>query len=300
VPEKYAGKRVKCPKCAGKIGIPAAAKRSPGEPVPDAESTTEQGGSDRSTAERWYLQTDDGQRYGPVSREDLNGWCAEGRVDAACQVLAEGWKQWKWADEVFPELAEVSTKTPQPMAKAEVNPFAGVSEPTRPSHEEANPYVSPVESSGGIDVAAGSGEGGGGITPGMRQALAQTRPWVLFLSVLGFLGAGVGAIASLLYVAVSVAAVGALGATGMIFLVGGLMMAGATVLYFFAAYHLFTYASAIAKFLRSREAGDLERALVAQKSFWRLVGMVTAAVIALYLLLAVFFLALVGLASTMG
>lgn len=299
VPEKYAGKRVKCPNCGDAIGIPAAGRPSAEEPRPAEKPDAEHPGADKPAAERWYLQTDDGQRYGPVSREELNGWCADGRVDAACQVLAEGWKQWKWADEVFPELAEASTKTPHPPAKAEHSPFAGIVEPARPSQEGANPYVSPVESSGGIDVAPGSGEGGGAVTPGMKQALAETRPWVLFLSILAFLGAGLGAIASLLYVAISAAAVGALGATGLIFLLGALMMAGATVLYFFAAYHLFMYASAIARFVRSSQARDLERALVAQKSFWRLVGMVTAAVIALYLLLAVFFVALVGLASTM-
>jgi hypothetical protein len=300
VPEKYAGKRVKCPNCEGTISISAAGRPSPEEPPPAEKAAAGPPAPDKPAAGRWYLQTDDGQQYGPVSREELNWWYAEGRIDASCQLLAEGWNQWKWADEVFPELAEVPTEAPQATTEAEHSPLVGIGEPVRPSQEEANPYVSPVEPSSGIDVAAGSGDGGGGITPGMRQALAQTRPWVLFLSVLGFLAAGLASIASLVYVAVSVGALGALGATGLILLVGALMMAGATVLYFFAAYHLFAYASAIAKFLRSRETRDLARALLAQKSFWRLVGMVTAVVIAIYLLLAVFFLALVGLPSTMG
>ena len=300
VPEKYAGKRVKCPNCGGAIGMPAAGRPSAEEPLPAEKTPAEQPGRDKPAAGRWYLQADDGHQYGPVSREELNGWYAEGRIDASCQVLAEGWKQWKWADEVFAELAEAPAKTPQATAEAEHNPFAGIGEPARPSREETDPYVSPAEPSGGIDVATGSGDGGGEITPGIWQALAQTRPWVLFLSILAFFGAGLGALASLVYVALSAGAVGAVGATGLMLLVGALMMAGATVLYFFAAYHLLTYASAIGKFLRSSEARDLERALVAQKSFWRLVGIVTAVVIALYLLLAVFFLALVGLASTMG
>jgi hypothetical protein len=300
VPEKYAGKRVKCPNCGQAIGIPAVARPSADAPRPADKTPAGQPGTDKPAADRWYLQTDDGQQYGPVSREELNAWCAEGRIDASCQLLAEGWQQWRWADEVFPELAEAPAEAARPAAEVEPSPFAGIGEPTPPRHQELHPYVSPAEPAEAVHVPAGSDQSGGAITPIMRQALAQTRPWVLFLSILVFLGAGLGALTSLVYVALSVGAVGTLGATGMIFLVAALLMAGATVLYFFAAYHLFTYASAIARFLRSHEGRDLERALVAQKSFWRLVGMVTAAVIALYLLLAMFFVVVVGVASSMG
>ena len=113
VPDRYAGKRVKCPECEGPIGIPAAGQPAPKEPVRSAEAVPEQAGPDRPTAQRWYLRTEEGQQFGPASREELDDWLAEGRIDASCQVLCEGWKQWKWADEVFPELAEDSTETQQ-------------------------------------------------------------------------------------------------------------------------------------------------------------------------------------------
>ncbi|MHC4178311.1 MAG: DUF4339 domain-containing protein [Planctomycetota bacterium] len=300
MPEKYAGKRVKCPKCEGTIGIPASGGPCSEEAVTGDKAAPKQTVSDAPAAERWFLQTEDGQQFGPASKSEMDDWLAEGRIDASCQLLCEGWEQWKWADEVFPDLAETPREAQQPAAAVEENPFAGIGEAVAPSPREVNPFVSPQEPAGGIDVAARSDDGGGDITPGMRQALAQTRPWVLFLSILGFIGAVLAGIVSLWYVVISVAAIGLLGAIGVIFLLAALMMAGTTVLWFFAAYYLYTYASTILKFLRSRQSGDMERALVAQKSYWKLVGMVTAIVVAVYLLLLAVFMALGGIASTMG
>ncbi|MCE9548717.1 MAG: DUF4339 domain-containing protein [Planctomycetia bacterium] len=50
------------------------------------------------------MQTSEGTRYGPVTRAELDVWLAEDRLDAECQLLKEGWDQWKWAEEVFPQL----------------------------------------------------------------------------------------------------------------------------------------------------------------------------------------------------
>ena len=47
-----------------------------------ADSTA--GGSSPSSAggERWFAKTDDGQTYGPVTRQELDEWAAEGRLTA--------------------------------------------------------------------------------------------------------------------------------------------------------------------------------------------------------------------------
>ena len=47
-----------------------------------------------------------------------------------------------------------------------------------------------------------------------------------------------------------------------------------------AAYYLYKYASESAIFIRSKDPVSLERAMVAQKSFWKLVGIVTAVYLA--------------------
>jgi hypothetical protein len=69
-------------------------------------------------------------------------------------------------------------------------------------------------------------------------------------------------------------------------------------LYLAAAYYLFTYSQKIRAFLRGRSTRDLEVALVAQKSFWKLVGIVTAITLVLYLLAIVVFV--VGMAGMMA
>ncbi len=65
----------------------------------------------------WHVQTDDGEEYGPVTKTELEEWVADGRLDQTCQVIHEDWDQWKWAEEVFPELAEAAEPEPD-------NPFA--------------------------------------------------------------------------------------------------------------------------------------------------------------------------------
>ena len=117
------------------------------------------------------------------------------------------------------------------------------------------------------------------------RALDQTKPWVLFLSILGFIGSGFAALGAMVWGAMAMFFSDFSGGLGAIMGITALTGAGGAVLYFFASYHLFTYSSEISKFLRTKESLDLERALTAQKSFWKLVGIVTAVVLALYLLL---------------
>jgi len=53
----------------------------------------------------WYLQTSTGKQYGPVSRAQLDYWQRLGAVTARSQVLREGDHQWRWAGELYPQLA---------------------------------------------------------------------------------------------------------------------------------------------------------------------------------------------------
>ena len=290
VPEKYAGKRVKCPKCEETFAVPAAKQPAPDEPVGREEAAPEQAEPDRPAAQRWYLQTEEGQHFGPASREELDDWLAEGRIDALCQVLCEGWEQWKWADEVFPELAEASTETQPAGVAAEENPFAGIGEAVRPSQEEVNPYVSPGEVSGGIDVVVESGEGGA-VTPRVRIALAQTRPWVLFLSILGFIGGGLMIFVGLIIIAAGAAIDG----PNFGFIQAIICLLGSPF-YLAPSYFLFRYGQQIGRFLRSSGPRELETALTAQKSFWKLIGILTILFMALYAAMIVI-MVLVGITA---
>src|SRR5688572_26908834 len=93
VPDTALGKRIKCPKCQTIIDVPnpsaSAAFNVPvGVPV-----------------EMWHLKTEDGQMYGPISRNDLDTWQTEGRLNHNSQVLRAGADQWQWATDLYPHLA---------------------------------------------------------------------------------------------------------------------------------------------------------------------------------------------------
>jgi len=310
VPEKYAGKKIKCPKCKqGTIeisaGEQAAAKPAAGpavrKPAPAVKARSKPAPAVQQADEQWYLQTDETgetEPYGPVSRAELEAWAAEGRLDGTCQVLKEGWEQWKWAEEVFPELSEPAAEEP-PAVEAAASPFAGIGDSAPPAvavapAAEENAFA-PPQVGGAAAAAVSSPTGVGQFTPKIFRALAETRPWVLLMSILGFIGAGIGAVVSLVYGVFAMLAMSQIGAVGAIFFIGALFMAATTVLYFFAAYHLFRYATQIGLFLRTKASLELERGLAAQKSFWKLTGIVTAVGIVLYILLFIVVFALGGM-----
>ncbi len=281
VPEKFAGKQVKCPKCQGVMPVPETGASD--EPRPATARATL---PVKPTPQQWRMQTEDGQQYGPVSREELDAWVADGRIDASCQLLCDGWQQWKWAEEVFTERAQ---KAEQPAGSDEQNPFAGIIDTgagsTGGDSRDANPFSAPqvgaTQASGARDSASGDSQ----LTPKIFKTLAETRPWVMLMSVLGFIGAALGALGSLGYGAMSLMAGDAGGGLSAMLGVGALFMGAVSALYGFAAYFLFQYASEISRLMRTRASLELERALIAQKSFWKFVGICTAVVMAIELMM---------------
>jgi hypothetical protein len=142
-----------------------------------------------------------------------------------------------------------------------------------------NPYSSPQPSGWSSGEVAG-----GPVSARTISELRQTRPWVLFLSILGFILAGLmtlGAIAITIMVFFAPARVAGL-AAGQ----SAMMWIGA-FLYFVFPYYLFRYSSRIGLLLYSPEVRYLEQALEAQKSFWRLAGIVTIVMMALYAVIVV-------------
>ena len=117
-----------------------------------------------------------------------------------------------------------------------------------------------------------------GITNGIIQQLKKTRPWVLLLSILGFIGTAFMALATVMIF---------LGGGSMLQMAGGpngaAMPAGAmmgvgfmylliTLFYFFSSLYLFKYAGSIKRVIATGSTQDLELALKSQASFWKLVG----------------------------
>jgi hypothetical protein len=116
------------------------------------------------------------------------------------------------------------------------------------------------------------------------EAMRQTKPWVTFLAILGFVGAGFLILAGFL-----VSIVGVVGDTfdkgafrGLGALVGvAYLLLGA--LYVVPSVLLWRYAAGIGRFLQTAAMDQLAEAVVCQKSFWRFAGISAAVIIVLYL-----------------
>lgn len=157
-----------------------------------------------------------------------------------------------------------------------------------------NPFASPSSSSDGLP-----GPSEGPVTPLVLAYLRETRPWVLFLSVLGFILSGLMICggASMALVSMAGSAVGEFsGAMGVVL---GLVYLAMAAIYVFPSLFLWRYGSSISGLLATEDAEQLETALKHQRSFWRFVGIATAIGLGLYLLFIVvmFIAAFVGMAA---
>ena len=117
-PDTAAGKKIKCPKCQTVVPVPAGAASGNGAAAAAAAGKV----AAKGKPEHWFLQTPDGSQYGPVERNELDQWYAEGRVSADCQLLREGQSQWQWASEVYTSLAAASS---EPSASSPALALAG-------------------------------------------------------------------------------------------------------------------------------------------------------------------------------
>lgn len=312
VPDKFGGRRVKCPNCdeailvqtaepagedrgkgqveekptadSGAGAAPAVERESrpdaakqPAQPDASVQGPAEAEPEGETPAEdahaQWYLQTDDGEQYGPVDREELDAWVAEGRIDGTCQLLCDGWDQWKWADEVFPELAEEASTEDAPVVAAGDSGKAMAPESSKRSGKEKAP---------GDEAQAG----------GIELTLAQTRPWVLLMAIIGFAAAGLG---GLVWLVVFILSAINLAIPGILV---ALVMLATCALVGWAAFCLLVYAQRIGAYLADNGSAQLEQALTAQKSFWRLTGILALVTIAIWFvaLLLLLILALLGVA----
>jgi hypothetical protein len=91
-----AGKAARCPICSTIYNVPDSA----------ASASVATSASERSPL--WQLKTPEGQIYGPVSREILDQWVAQGRISADCSLMCESDGIWQDATVVYPVLQPVT------------------------------------------------------------------------------------------------------------------------------------------------------------------------------------------------
>ena len=115
--------------------------------------------------------------------------------------------------------------------------------------------------------------------------LARTQPWVRFLSIMGFVTAGLMIVLGLAGGAIGAAA----GQTEMIVLLFLYPLMG--VIYIYPSLCLLRYANSTRDYLKAPSSQHLEAALDAQRSFWKFAGILTA--ISIVAAVLVFVLAIV-------
>jgi hypothetical protein len=108
--------------------------------------------------------------------------------------------------------------------------------------------------------------------------LRQTRPWVLFMAVLAFVGCGLIMVMGVIMVAVGFVSSGSDPIPKFV----GLIYLPFALLYIYPGIKLWKYGSAIGRLVTSRTPAELEAALAEQKSFWKYTGVVAAVVLVLY------------------
>lgn len=157
---------------------------------------------------------------------------------------------------------------------------------------EANPYAAP---SANIHGAA-SGAGSDAVSPGTIAALAGTKPWVRFMSVMLWIAVGF-----MLLAAVGMGALGAIGgpaeaafkqsgAFGGISLIGIAIAYGVMALfYIYPAVKLWAYATRIGSLSSTRSVADLDSALNQQRQFWKFIGILMIVMMCAYMVLIIGF-----------
>ena len=52
------------------------------------------------------MQTSDGRQHGPMTQAQLERLVSSGRLDSFCRLRHQTWSKWKWAEDLFPQLAQ--------------------------------------------------------------------------------------------------------------------------------------------------------------------------------------------------
>ena len=116
----------------------------------------------------------------------------------------------------------------------------------------------------------------GSLTPGILQALAGTKPWVRFCSVMGFICTGFMVLFSGLML-VSSLLVGTMAPKGSVGLGGinagiGVIYLLLAVLYLFPSIKLWKFGTSILSLMMSNSVADLDQAMEQQRGFWKFVA----------------------------
>jgi len=244
VDAETAGQNAKCDTCGGLIAIPES-------DAPNSPTLTTDRQSESDDKPEWYVQTEQSDPIGPITRSEVDSRVADGRIDDSHQILRDGWDQWKWAEEVFPQLA-VATVTSGGAAG------------------NGNPYQPPDVTGDGWQFAEESSEAENVEVDDVLLvgSFARTRSWVIFVCVCMFISAGLTFIGGVLI------GIGAFNVerNGFVLLFLAITYIMAAIFHGALGACMYSYAERIGAFLKHRSIRRLRAAITAQESFWRVFG----------------------------
>jgi hypothetical protein len=147
---------------------------------------------------------------------------------------------------------------------------------------DSNPYSPPADLGAGARSAP-IAPAPGGPSANAVDLLRRTRPWAMFLAILGFIGGGVMALATL-FMGIGAAAgasdFGGGGDTGIVVALAA-FYAVAAAMYLFVSVLLFKFGRAIGYLVQFNRNDELEEALDAQRRFWKAMGVIAIVTMAL-------------------
>ena len=121
VGSENAGKTSRCPRCGTPNVVPFPATSGENIPVaPVKTGAVVPVNQPTEPVKRFFVDTDFGQTYGPVTQTQLDQWVTEGRVTAQYVIREEGAEGGFYANQMYPALAEgpVAQTDPQHPAGA--------------------------------------------------------------------------------------------------------------------------------------------------------------------------------------
>ncbi|MDR1107716.1 MAG: DUF5362 family protein [Spirochaetaceae bacterium] len=151
-----------------------------------------------------------------------------------------------------------------------------------------NPYESPQADINGINPLAAQPR----LTETMIRYLKGSSPWLRFLGILGFIGAGGTMLGGLLFLIAGTlgrgfftavlseqmeiaAETGDIGIVSGLTVFSGILIVITGIICLFPARFIYNFGNRIKNFLQNNSEGELERALKNNKSLWKFVGIVT-------------------------
>ena len=240
-----------------------------------------------------FYITRDSVQYGPYILEKVNELLASGELVPADRAWWQGCVGWQTVAQipgvVLPGAVVAPAAAPASLAepasawapRSSLSAAAAEAPVVDTTTDGTAAMYAPSKAMARLDHTAGASDQVAGSTV---EFLRQTRPWVLFLSIMGMISLGL-VLLSLVFVAFN--------APSRVRRVSGLVdvMLPVLALLLFYSYpiiKLFKYARAITRLTQRQIVQNLDAALSEQKSFWKFIGVIVLLGVVVYVASIIF------------